>query len=295
MIHNATSADKRYTVMRADTVSDLESLLTAGTVPAVNAQRFEGLQAQWGNIRNGSSWGDIDSLEDARKLFSYGWDAGAERARTESASMPLADLTPEAFIMRRRRVYRDTGDSVRIESALAGDWSVAFEGREKRASRAPAALSVACAFGGAGGIDHDEMFWTGVQMVILTDILEAQGWRIELRAIKANDYGKTIHIQDITVKTADQSMREDAVMALFGHAGVYRVFGWAGNLMSSAKVPQALGTVLTGLELANAMAGASNRDMVAPASLVVPQAYSRYQAIENLKAALARVRDMATA
>ena len=129
----------------------------------------------------------------------------------------------------------------------------------------------------------------------MTDLLEGQGWRVELRAVKANEMGSAgTHIQDITVKLADQPMRDDAVMALFGHAGVYRVYGWAGNLHTSLKVPQNLGHVKTGADLSAAVSRAADAGLIHPASLIVPQAYSRDEAVQNLRAALASVRKLAT-
>lgn len=293
MITQETS--KRLTVLRVPSPLDLPSLLTGTLVPPVNAGRFEALQGQWGNIRHGWQWGDVASLDDVKALFASGWDAGAEKARGAIAALPLADLTPEALVMKRRRVYRDAGDTVRVEAALAGDWDRAFETRAKRLSSAPAALSICCAFGGQGGVQHDEFFWTGVQMACLTDLLEGQGWRVELRAVKANEMGSAgTHIQDITVKLADQPMRDDAVMALFGHAGVYRVYGWAGNLHTTIKVPFGLGNVHTGAALTAEINRAADAGMIHPASLIVPQAYSRDAAIANLRAALASVRKLAT-
>jgi hypothetical protein len=286
---------KGMTVLRVPSPLDLPTLLTGDQVPPVNAQKFDGLRGNWSGIHTGWQWGDVASLDDVKALFAAGWDAGAEKARGAIAALPLADLTPEALVMRRRRVYRDAGDTVRVESALAGDWDRAFEGRAKRLSSAPAALSIACAFGACGGTSHDDFFWTGVQMACLTDLLEGQGWRVELRAVKANEMGSAgTHIQDITVKLADQPMRDDAVMALFGHAGVYRVYGWAGNYHTSIKVPYGMGTVLTGHDLTAAVAKAADAGMVHPVSLIVPQAYSRYAAIANLRAALASVRALAT-
>jgi hypothetical protein len=286
---------KKLSVLRVPSPLDLPSLLTGALVPPVNASRHEELRGQWAGIHTGWQWGDVASLDDVTALFAAGWDAGAEKARGAIAALPLADLTPEALVMKRKRVYRDAGDTVRIESALAGDWDRAFEGRAKRLSAAPAALSVCCAFGAQGDVGHDEFFWTGVQMTCLTDLLEGQGWRVELRAVKANEMGSAgTHVQDITVKLADQPMRDDAVMALFGHAGVYRVYGWAGNLHTSTKVPYGMGTVLTGKELTAAVGKAADAGMIHPASLIVPQAYSRDAAIANLRAALASVRALAT-
>jgi hypothetical protein len=286
---------KGVTVLRVPSPLDLPSLLTGDQVPPVNAGKFEDLKGNWSSINPGWPWGDVASLDDVKALFAAGWDAGAEKARGAIAALPLADLTPEALVMRRKRVYRDAGDTVRVESALAGDWDRAFEGRAKRLSAAPSALSIVCAFGACGGTSHDDFFWTGVQMACLTDLLEGQGWRVELRAIKANEMGSAgTHIQDITVKLADQPMRNDAVMALFGHAGVYRVYGWAGNYHTSMKVPYGMGTVLTGRELTAAVAKAADAGMIHPASLIVPQAYSRDAAIVNLRAALASVRALAT-
>lgn len=276
--------------------SDLPSLLTGDKVPECNRERFKRLQkTQWKCISPGSSWGDVSSLSEVEQLFSNGWDAGAVKARTESASFPVSDLTLEALVMRRRRVYRDAGDTVRVESALAGDWDRAFETRAKRQSSAPSALSICCAFGGAGVVSHDEFFWNGVQMIVLTDLLEGQGWRVELRAVKVNQYVDSTHVQDITVKSSDQPLRQDLAMALFGHAGVYRVYGWAGNLHSVFTVPHNLGRILVDDKLVKALGSASDAGLVHPASLVVPQAYNRDAVMQNIRAALARVKALASA
>ncbi len=124
--------------------------------------------------------------------------------------------------------------------------------------------------------------------------LESQGYRVELRALKANDMWGHSHLQDITVKHADQPARLDLILALFGHAGVYRTYGWAGNNWSLRKVPSTGGSVGPAF-LKQYLPKYEQAGHIKPLSLMVPQAYSIAQARQNIADALRKIRSQHTA
>jgi hypothetical protein len=283
-----------YSVV-AGTAADLPAALDLDRVPEHNREHAESMRIGDAKYTNhGVDFGGLRTVDDAVAIFTTtGWPEGEARARAEVARMPLGDMVPEATSMRRRRVIGDAGDDVRVEAALAGNWERAFESRARRATRQPVALSIGCAFGGPGHVSHREIFWTGVQMAALCDLLEGAGYRIELRALKLNQYPDGIHAQDWTVKHADQPLRWDTTLALFGHAGVYRTFGWAANHLTTLTVPEPGGVVLKGAEFLRHFTSLSSPScgMVAPLSLVVPAAYDRDDALANLRTALAAVRE----
>lgn len=286
------------TTIVAGGTTDLLDLMDPDHTPEHNRKRLQSMRDQ---LSNSSGWerqekfGGLKTPAQAAAIFAAeGWQDGAERAQREIPTLGLSDLAPEAVARKRRRVYADQGDTVRIDAALAGNWERAFESRSKQTSRAPITLSVGCGFGASGNIDHDELFWSGVQMAALCDILEGAGWRIELRAIKANDFGSgAVHVQDWTVKQADQPLRLDTTLALFGHAGVYRTLGWSGLCATSHTTPSTYGTPRDGENLRKTFADLANAGQIPPLSLIIPQAYGRSQAVNNLRTALLAVREQA--
>jgi hypothetical protein len=269
--------------------ADLAALLDPTNVPEINRGELANDLARVGSPESRIDYGGLASAAEAARIFTdAGWQDGADRARREIPTLGLSDLAPEASARKRRRAFAEDGDTLRVDAALAGNWDRAYETRQKRASRMPVAVSVGCAFGGNANLSHAEMFWNGLQMAALCDLLEGAGWRAELRALKANDFGRgRIHVQDWVVKQADQPLRLDTTLALFGHAGVYRTFGWAGNKATEFKTPSNGGDVLTGEALARAIRNVSS--VIPPLSLILPQAYSRSAAITNLRAALRTV------
>ena len=283
------------TVVSGD-VADMAPLATPKALTAPHnlpqAERLlencpDGSRSKWGGIRR---WQDAADL-----LLGTGWQEGADRARREVPTLGLADLAPEATTVRRRRAFRDAGDELRVDAALAGQWERAFETRRKMATRTPSVLSIGCAFGGNIATSHDEIFWCGVQMAAIADLLEGAGWRVELRAVKLNVWPSKSRecqvMQDWRVKQADQPLRWDTTLALLGHAGVYRTFGWWGNTLAADVVPAGGGHVQTGENFTRRVKVLADAGVTAPLSLLLPPAYSRDECIRNLRAALAAVRD----
>ena len=285
------------TSLVSGSVADMASLLDVANIPEHNHDRWRGNVADLANASGSfreTAYGGVASITEAQDIFErQGWQTGADRARAEIPSLSLGNFAPEAVAMKRRRTFADAGDTLRVEAALSGTWDQAYETRTKKTTRQPVTLSVGCAFGGPGEITHEEMFWTGLQMAALCDLLEGAGWRIELRALKANTFGTTgkIHAQDWTVKQADQPLRLDTTLALFGHAGVYRSHGWAALSASSYKTPGNGGHVQRGEMLVETFRRLSASSIIPPLSLIIPQAYSRDEAIRNLTAALKTLKD----
>ena len=285
------------TSLVSGSVADMAALLDVANIPEHNHDRWQrnvdDLANAYGHLRL-ESFGGLSSITEAKEIFErQGWQDGADRARAEIPSLNLGDFAPEAVAMKRRRAFADAGDTLRVEAALSGNWDRAYETRTKKTTRQPVTLSVGCAFGGPGEISHAEMFWNGLQMAALCDLLEGAGWRIELRALKANNFGTTgkIHAQDWTVKQSDQPLRLDTTLALFGHAGVYRSHGWAALSASSYKNPGNGGHVQRGAVLVETFRRLAAASIIPPLSLIIPQAYSREEAVRNLTAALAALKD----
>lgn len=292
-IESHTVAGKAHTLAQG-TAADLATIHdNVDKIPEVNRQRYANTFETWGeSARSGMDFGGLDTVQQAAAIFQHeGWRAGEERARREIPTLGLAQLAPHATSRKRRRMFTDEGDTLRIDHALAGNWERAYESRQKRQTNTPTVLSIGCAFGSNADMTQGKMFWAGVQMAAITELLESSGWRIELRALKVNDfYGQNIHVQDWTVKQADQPLRWDTTLALFGHVGVYRGLGWAGNMFTAATVPYGMGTVATGKDMLKAVNRFAGAGVIPPVSIVLPLATSRCEVIVNISNALEEIR-----
>jgi len=259
-------------------------LLESENIPECNRSEMARDRDNFGQYQS-TLWGYLDNWRDAVALFNNGWQDGVDKLRQELHTFPVSDLAPAAPSVRRRRVFTNEGDDVRIDVAMAGNWDRAFERRAKRKSDTPSVLSIGCGFGGNSDVNHEMMFWTGLQMAVIAELLETAGYRVELRALKANSRVGYSHCQDWTVKHADQPLRMDMAMALFGHAGVYRTVGWAGNKACHLQA-QNSGSVMEPVSMRRAFKTLADKSMIAPLSMLVPQAYNRQTAIDNVRQAL---------
>lgn len=268
------------------TVADMPSLLHTAHFPEIN-QTFQ--RERMEEIDGSSTFGGIGSAASAADmLMRTGWDAGLARARAQVPNVTRGLEIPEAQTRKRKRVIGPEGDTIRLDAVMAGNWDRAYESRRKRFASGPAVLSVACGFGGNIFISHEEMFYTGLQMLAVAELLESAGWQTEIRAVKLNEYKGTghIHVQDWTCKEAGQPLRAENVISLFGHAGVYRTFGWLGNAATHKRVPFGGGSVLEGAKFDKAFRAAAQAGVIASADLMVPPAYDIDTARRNVRAAI---------
>jgi hypothetical protein len=264
-----------------DTISSTVSGNAADIVQLMNAEHIpEHNRGQWESNRNNingsyDDYGGIKSAQQAVEVFTItGWTDGADRAKKALKDMRIDKMVPAATTQRRKPSKSAEGDSLCIDNALAGNWDRAYNTRTRRTARGPKVISIGCGFGGAGATTHNEFWWCGLQMAAICETLELAGYRVELRALKMNNFGSTKHAQDWTVKQSDQPLRLDTILALFGHAGVYRTFGWAGNTATQHKAPGNGGRVIIGEEMREEFQSLAAAKRIPQLDIIIPQAYS---------------------
>lgn len=222
----------------------------------------------------------LSSVADASALFATGWAEGTARARTVAA--PLARVIPPVKQTRRRVRWADTGNELHLDRALRGEWDTAWRNTQ-RVDGAPKVLTLHCAFGGQASVSVEQFFWCGAQMLVVTDLLEDAGYAVELHAINcgALPHGRTL--VDITAKRAHDPLRTDTVMAIFGHAGVFRTFGFALRACGALDMGSGMGRT-ENAESALATAIAAGR--VAVPDFTLPHAYDLETATANIMTTL---------
>jgi len=249
-----------------------------------------GFTAQTQRCANGAWFGNIGNWENAQKLFADGWLDGA--ARAAGLRRTLDGLIPSGTITRRARKTSDTGDDLRLDAALVGDWDNAFDCRVATQQRDSNVISIAAGWIAPCTISHDDLLWNAVQLIVLCDALEDAGWRVEVRAIDGTttySLHKYRQLIDITIKRSEDPMRSDLVAATFGHAGVYRTLGFAAMWMVPKQQQDSLGKCWGDIDARKTIDEAVAANMISPVSLYLPRADSEDKAKTNLRAAIAKL------
>lgn len=233
-----------------------------------------------------TSWyGGIGSFENARKLYTEGWRAGAERAERLFAT--IEDMVPASVAPRRVRRSMDEGDDLRVEKVLDGDFDNAWWSTRRELLAAPNVVSFAFGWLAPNYIEHEHLIWNALQAIALADALENNGYRVELRAIDGTTPGSNAHVTELMVKSADEPLQPDLIAATIGHAGVYRTLGFGAHCMHLTNTNYGLGACLNGkigvTPYLNKLIEAGHAD---PVSYWLPRADSQEQAIANIKNAL---------
>jgi hypothetical protein len=233
----------------------------------------------------GAWTGGIETIDDARALFFAGWADGA--ARAEAMRKYVDGLIPAGTVARRTRCTSDDGEELRIDAVLAGDWDNAYTSRTTRQQRSDSVISLSTGWVAPASIPHERLIWNAVQMIVLADALEEAGWRVEVRAIDAGITSGVTQLIDMTIKSAEEPLRADAIAAVVGHAGVFRTLGFHAICLSPKEVGSHLGTATQGDQLARAVEKAVTEGMLPSVSLCIPRADSLDQCRKNILEAVA--------
>jgi hypothetical protein len=273
-------------------VSDLPELMSNadGLVHAENMIHH----AQIGQSMGGgmTKWyGGLTSVAEALALVNDGWASGAERAAAASEGMASDQLArPESI--RRRVVWGEEGDRIDWERGLSGDYDTMWGRCRRRRTSVPRMVSLATSFGGNCHRSAEELFWSGAQMVVTAELLQAAGYQVEVRGISGNDgtaHGRrqVMGIVDITAKGYDDPLRLDMLAAVFSHAGVFRTYGF----QCYVRLPWAIGYGL-GHAVDNPweqVKQCAELGWLRPVDVFVPAAFNQESAIKNIVAAITAV------
>jgi hypothetical protein len=287
MLTLRTDRGRTLSVVRCD-IADVASVLDGHTVTPANAENFEhGVLEHIRTARTSSSmrqwYGGIASMEEATALFTQGWKDGAEKA--QQLAPRLQGLVPPPKPIRKRMRWAEEGTELNVERALAGEWERAWRNTGPHKMQ-PRVLSLACAFGGNAHRTHEELFWCAAQMIVVTMLLEEAGYSVELHALESGRTaweGSKTMLTDVLVKEAGQPLRADSVAAIFGHAGVFRTFGFALICSHAWNVGYGLGSMTPTAPL---LEHAVEEGLALRPDYLFEAAYSLSSAAENITKAL---------
>jgi hypothetical protein len=192
-----------------------------------------------------SFYGGLTHHSQAIELVEKGWAKGAERL--QALKRKLAINLPAPVSRKRKQVWKDDGDSLDVDRALAAQWDTAYRTTEKRQVVGPGIIEIGAQWGGSAARSADQLFWQGAALLVLADLLEEAGYSVRMwGAILGQDsaYSGKTQVHKVIVKDAGETLRVDAIAGVLCHAGVYRTLGFRTHLTTSFYVGEGLGAVL---------------------------------------------------
>lgn len=292
-------------VLTVDSVRDLRALAT--TRATLHTNRMTQDESTMADVLRGRvtpfqrDWlGGLNSLPALDALLVDGWSDGARRMRDLSAGLEVP--TPQA--RRRRTRWSSEDGELDVDRALAGAWDVAYRERRRVLTATPQVLRVGCVVGGSAIVDADNLTWSGVQGVALTDALEAAGYRVELAAVFVEEdlstsargsrrygVGNGEAVVTVGVKQADEPLRADHCAAVLAHAGVFRTLMLNAVRLNTIPVLDGTGRPVHGeSDMAAVLDVIQANGCEVPAyDILLPAAYTRESASAHICTALAAI------
>lgn len=172
---------------------------------------------------NGAYWmAGITTTKMAADILALGWREGADRMERITR-----DFTPPTAKSRRRRsVWRDEGDEIRLDTAMAGNWDTAWRSTRREWVPGKTTVTIVTGWGGHAGLNSEQLFWQGAAAVMLSDALESAGYSVRIVAGFTLDGIGGRGVIFVTIKDESEPLRVDAAASLMCHAGIFRAYAW---------------------------------------------------------------------
>ncbi len=170
--------------------------------------------------RKFSNWKEIDQAATAY------WEDGVKIIEHLQEELRHERMPTPRSIKRRRIWSPDDGDNIDLDRLRSGqDY---WQGMERRKVASVQHLTVVTQFGGRGYLGSEQLIWRGAATVALCDILENEGYRVELwganEATGAHGSSKPHSLRIAKLKES-QSQIDVALLANFVSGWFYRTIG----------------------------------------------------------------------
>jgi hypothetical protein len=242
-----------------------------------------------GNRDEQADWfGGLRSKRDGQRLLDDGWTEGSTKGG--GLSLDLQGTIAAVETLRKRATWGEEGDELCADRALRGEWDVAFRTPRTIRTSGSRIVTIVGPWGGNSHRSADELFWTGVQMVVVCDLLEQSGYQTELMGMNvARQYGG-YSVAMVRGKLPGEPLRVDNLCALFAHAGLFRSFGFEMISLAAVQTSSSLGSAVNSLgQLQTTLRKMKDNGWVDESAVVIGEAYTREMAIQNIQSTLRAV------
>lgn len=177
-------------------------------------------------------------------------DPAAATAVSERVSQLIVP-TPRS--VRRRGAWADQGHEVDLDRVRAGQLDTAWRTTRRLRTIAPARVRVVARINVLAGVSFERMAWRGAAAVALCDALTAEGYDVELTALRcARNYSsnqRDSHRLTVVVKPFGQPYSTDMARATVSNTAMPRVLAFCvGTNLEAGSVGDDQGCSTTGIE-----------------------------------------------
>lgn len=228
-------------------------------------------------------YGGFTKFTDGFDMICDGWEDGAAKAVKTLLDAKVPDVEGIAS-MRRTLMFSDSGETLNLDQAMAGNWEKAWQTCRRIKSGSSRVLSIAIPFGGNCVMTSEQLFWNGAQGMIITDILEDKGYRVQLYGVYASNQeadGRMWDIDVVELKKSEDPLRMDTIAAIVAHAGVFRTAGFAAILSRPCKISLGLGHCLEG-QVPQAVEALTKLGHMHPDTFTLDAAYNKEDARKRI-------------
>ena len=232
-------------------------------------------------------WGTKDRASTLAAIDGDGWESGIKKLR-ELMEQLSGEFHEAPRSQRRRKVWAEEGDHCDADRLLMGEYDRAFQTTKRRPNATNGRIiRIFGQIGGLSKVTSEQLFWSGAATVVLTDLLENSGFRVELYAanygVAAYENPASNVLTTIRLKGASDSMNIDQFATTLCLAGFFRTYVFYARCAPSANHSSSGSTTTVSPELL-AMSG-----LFSAGDMIVPLLRSRAEAIRWLREAVKQV------
>ncbi|QDP46543.1 MAG: hypothetical protein Unbinned4098contig1000_3 [Prokaryotic dsDNA virus sp.] len=182
------------------------------------------------------------TIDDARKYVTEGWREGADKALSFVSDIYAKCTLPEPKDVRRKQVWSDDGDELDYDKLMGGELDTMYRTTKREGKGQTPHCSLIVNWGGLAYVEADDLFWSGAVAIILSDVLENAGYRVEIVGCNTSQQdGGVYSATSVAVKELDEPLRTDIVAGALCEAGVFRTLGFAAKMTANTAIDRGMG------------------------------------------------------
>ncbi len=156
------------------------------------------------------------TYEQAVELASKGWAEGSAEARSQQINLRSL-LTKPGKRSEWRRVV--AGGNLLINSYIQGKPDCYLR---KRVVKSPIFIKIIISIAVSAGVDTDIIIMRGISIAILTEILERNGYRVDISIVEGGQWDNNRYNINITLKHYNESPDLDRIVFFTAHPATLR-------------------------------------------------------------------------
>jgi hypothetical protein len=167
----------------------------------------------------------MDTFEDVLDaLRGKGWERGV--SRLSDIVTEVMDTVPLPQSIRDQVHWGDQGDEIDIHRVYAGQFDRAWSSERGGITSGVRIVKLVVPFGCGSSYSMEEMQWMGASAVVLCDVLERAGFRVEVQGLRGNEHSTGLfHGCLVTLKEAGEYVNLSSLAFMLCHPVTWRTVG----------------------------------------------------------------------